>query len=75
MRNSSEVEFADISADGGDADRNRPWLGILRDTSRPIWERMGEVAEMLPADLIADLPKDGSRNLDHYLYGSPKQAE
>lgn len=51
----------------------QPWLAVLRDESRPIWERMGEVAEMLPEEMVAALPKDGSRNLDHYLYGSPKR--
>jgi hypothetical protein len=42
-------------------------------SSRPIWELFEEVADNLPDEVVAELPKDGSTQHDHYLYGSPKQ--
>ena len=40
---------------------------------RPIWEIVEEVNAGLPADTWDKVPTDGSINLDHYLYGAPKQ--
>ena len=40
---------------------------------RPIWEIVEEVNAGLPADTWENVPTDGSINLDHYLYGAPKQ--
>jgi hypothetical protein len=40
---------------------------------RPIWEIVEEVNAALPADTWEKVPTDGSINLDHYLYGAPKQ--
>ena len=40
---------------------------------RPIWEIVEEVNAGLPADTWDSVPTDGSTNLDHYLYGAPKQ--
>jgi hypothetical protein len=40
---------------------------------RPIWEIVEEVNAGLPADTWENVPTDGSINLDHYLYGTPKQ--
>ena len=40
---------------------------------RPIWEVVEEVNAGLPADTWENVPTDGSINLDHYLYGAPKQ--
>ena len=40
---------------------------------RPIWEIVEEVNAELPADTWDSVPTDGSINLDHYLYGAPKQ--
>lgn len=37
-----------------------------------VWERLGKIGESIPADARARLPRDLSRNLDHYLDGSPK---
>jgi hypothetical protein len=42
---------------------------------RPIWEIVEEVNAGLPADTWDDVPTDGSINLDHYLYGAPKQRQ
>ena len=40
---------------------------------RPIWEIIEEIIGELPKDTWDDVPTDGSINLDHYLYGAPKQ--
>jgi hypothetical protein len=40
---------------------------------RPIWELVEEINAGLPADTWENVPTDGSINLDHYLYGAPKQ--
>jgi hypothetical protein len=40
---------------------------------RPIWEIVEELNAALPADTWENVPTDGSINLDHYLYGAPKQ--
>ena len=40
---------------------------------RPIWEVVDEINADLPADTWENVPTDGSINLDHYLYGAPKQ--
>jgi hypothetical protein len=40
---------------------------------RPIWEIVEEINAGLPADTWENVPTDGSINLDHYLYGAPKQ--
>ncbi len=40
---------------------------------RPIWEVVDEINAGLPADTWGNVPTDGSINLDHYLYGAPKQ--
>jgi len=40
---------------------------------KPIWELAEEINAGLPADTWDNVPTDGSINLDHYLYGAPKQ--
>jgi hypothetical protein len=40
---------------------------------RPIWEVVEGINAGLPADTWDNVPTDGSINLDHYLYGAPKQ--
>ena len=38
-----------------------------------IWERIEELGKSIPPEELANFPTDGARNLDHYLYGAPKQ--
>lgn len=40
---------------------------------KPVWEVVEEVNAGLPDDTWDKVPTDGSINLDHYLYGAPKQ--
>lgn len=32
------------------------------------------LGDSIPADELARLPSDLSKNLDHYIYGTPKQG-
>ena len=41
--------------------------------SRTIWEVAEAINAGLPADTWDNVPTDASINLDHYLYGAPKQ--
>jgi hypothetical protein len=43
--------------------------------SKPIWEIFEDFTNELPEEVIAKLPTDGAAQLDHYLYGKPKQDE
>lgn len=43
--------------------------------SKPIWEIFEDFTNELPEEVIAKLPTDGAVQLDHYLYGKPKQNE
>lgn len=47
----------------------------LPDDDRPIWERIAELAERLPQELVDRLPTDGASQLDHYVYGGPKRVD
>ncbi len=38
-----------------------------------IWEKIEERARQVPLEEWADAPRDGSVNVDHYLYGAPKK--
>jgi hypothetical protein len=42
---------------------------------RPIWEVAMELGASVPESDWAKVPRDLSKNLDHYLYGAPKQEE
>lgn len=43
--------------------------------ARPIWEIADEIAASVPAEEWEKLPKDLSKNFDHYLYGHPKEEK
>ncbi len=40
---------------------------------KPLWERAAELRKTIPEEEWAKLPSDGARQLDHYIYGSPKR--
>ncbi len=42
---------------------------------KPLWERAAELRQSIPAEEWDKLPTDGARQLDHYIYGSPKRAD
>ncbi len=39
-----------------------------------IWAKVKDIIEEVPNEEWAKLPTDGSINVDHYLYGSPKKT-
>jgi hypothetical protein len=41
--------------------------------SKPIWVIFEESTKDLPEEVISQLPVDSSAQVDHYLYGTPKQ--
>jgi hypothetical protein len=43
--------------------------------ARPIWEVVSELGAALPDEAWAGVPTDLSKNVDHYLYGAPKEDE
>jgi hypothetical protein len=43
--------------------------------AKPIWEEIVELMQDVPQEEWANLPRDSSENLDHYLYGAPKRHE
>jgi len=41
----------------------------------PVWQLATELGERVSEDVWANVPRDLSKNLDHYLHGSPKGKE
>lgn len=46
-----------------------------RSAEETIWEKIEERAAQVPLEEWADAPRDGSMNVDHYLYGAPKREQ
>ena len=44
-------------------------------TARPLWELIVEIGAQVPDEEWAKMPTDLSKNVDHYLYGAPKDDE
>jgi hypothetical protein len=42
-------------------------------SAKPIWKIVEEVTREVPLEAWAELPTDGSINVDFYLYGAPKR--
>jgi Arc/MetJ-type ribon-helix-helix transcriptional regulator len=42
---------------------------------KPLWERAAELRQSIPAEEWDKLPTDGAKQLDHYIYGSPKRMD
>ncbi|MBD2386660.1 hypothetical protein [Cylindrospermum sp. FACHB-282] len=45
----------------------------LQPKSKPIWEIFADFTNELPEEVITQLPTDGAVQIDHYIYGKPKQ--
>ena len=52
-----------------------PVLPAPSATDKPLWQVAQELMQDAPPDVLEQLPTDGARNHDHYLYGAPKQSE
>jgi hypothetical protein len=42
---------------------------------RPVWEIILDNMKNVPPEDLADLPKDGASQIDHYIYGQPKRDQ
>ena len=42
---------------------------------KPLWERVAELRQSVPNEVWSQVPVDGSRQLDHYLHGTPKRGD
>lgn len=56
-----------------DRELERPESLAVSPAKRRISERIAEIMEDVPAEEFAKLPKDGARQVDHYVYGLPKR--
>jgi len=45
------------------------------EAARPVWEMIEEIGRSVPDEEWAKVPSDLSRNLDHYLYGAPRESD
>ena len=43
--------------------------------ARPYWEEVLEIGASVPMEEWEKVPTDLSKNLDHYLYGAPREEE
>ena len=48
---------------------------VLEPRRIPIWERIAARAAEIPSEELDKVPADGAAQIDHYLYGHPKQPE
>lgn len=39
----------------------------------PIWDKIQAIMHDVPDEVLANIPTDGSVNVDHYLYGARKK--
>lgn len=51
---------------------NRP-KGVEPSADPTLWSDLAAIGATITASDKKLFPKDGARNLDHYLYGTPKQ--
>jgi hypothetical protein len=60
-----------------DEEEEEPSLGefVPDPNVPPFWERIQELGARIPIEEWEKVPKDLSKNLDHYLYGAPKEEE
>lgn len=61
------LEYAE-SLDETESSENSP-------KRQTIWAKVKDIIEEIPQQEWAELPTDGSINVDHYLYGSPKKTK
>lgn len=57
------------------AQRTRQESTVTPPKRKPLWERAAELRQSIPAEEWDKLPTDGARQLDHYIYGSPKRTD
>jgi hypothetical protein len=57
------------------AKRTPPRVSSTRRKSakKNVWQTLIDLGNLIPDEELARLPRDGAKNADHYLHGSPKQ--
>jgi Arc/MetJ-type ribon-helix-helix transcriptional regulator len=73
-RYNSPVEVIQEGLDLLEARDAVPQIAIAQDET-PIWETIVGIGMKVPEEEWKQVPADLARNLDHYLYGSPKPSE
>jgi len=48
---------------------------MTTENNKPLWERLVEIGQQVPQSEHKKIPTDLSRNVDHYLYGAPKEED
>ena len=56
-----------MSKDGSNGHNADPLADLL--------DRIVELGKQIPPEELANVPPDFAKNLDHYLYGAPKETE
>ncbi len=46
---------------------------VEKETPPTIWQKIRARSEKIPDEVWEEMPKDGSEQHDHYLYGTPKK--
>jgi len=44
-------------------------------SAKSLWEEIAAIGESIPEDAWSLVPRDLSKQVDHYLHGSPKRSE
>ncbi len=52
---------------------DQPETVVATQPRRRISERIAEIMADVPPEEFAKLPRDGARQVDHYIYGLPKR--
>ena len=53
----------------------RPTAGQEPASLEPAWQRVLEIMDKVPEEVFDRIPADASAQLDHYIYGSPRQPK
>lgn len=57
-----------------EADANRRFDREQSARRDDLWNSIDRIVADAPDDAWKDVPTDGSKNVDHYLYGAPKRV-
>ena len=49
--------------------------GHSADPLADLLDRIVELGKQIPPEELANIPPDFAKNIDHYLYGAPKETE
>jgi Arc/MetJ-type ribon-helix-helix transcriptional regulator len=73
---SDHAELMDQIVEDAMQQREQPSASSPQPAKRkPLWQRAAELRQSIPAEEWDKVPTDGARQLDHYIYGSPKRTD